>query len=63
MSMKKTTLLIVLCAAMQVQAQEGVTLKEVVVDGTRTVQLADRQVIYPTRQQPEVAASRCWRVG
>lgn len=57
MSMKKTTLLIVLCAAMQVQAQEGVTLKEVVVDGTRTVQLADRQVIYPTRQQREAATS------
>ena len=50
--MKRFLLFMMLMAAMTVQAQE-VTLDEVVVSSARTVQLADRQVIYPTRQQLE----------
>ena len=41
---------------MNLQAQE-VTLNEVVVEGARVVQQADRQVIYPTRQQLEHSTS------
>ena len=50
--MKRFLFCMMLMATMTAQAQE-VTLDEVVVSSARTVQLADRQVIYPTRQQLE----------
>ncbi|MBR1448308.1 MAG: hypothetical protein IJ588_06140 [Prevotella sp.] len=52
----KRLLLGLLLAPMLVQAQE-VELREVVVKGARVVQQADRQMIYPSRQQRETATS------
>ena len=54
--MKRFLFCLMLAAATTVQAQE-VELKEVVVKGARVVQQADRQVIYPTRQQVESSTS------
>ena len=50
--MKRFLFCMMLMATMTAHSQE-VTLDEVVVSSARTVQLADRQVIYPTRQQLE----------
>ena len=57
--MKQLLLITAVCVlpSTALAQKEEVTLKEVVVSGARVVQLTDRQVYYPTRQQRGAATS------
>ena len=56
LGMKRFLFLLALTTGGAAQAQE-VKLQEVVVNGARVVQQADRQVVYPTRQQLAASTS------